>query len=101
MPERNAMSAARTIVTADKKPGPQPDIIDIHTLSVFVNNKPGVLARIAQTFSRRGFNIDSLVVSQGRDGRFSRMTIGVTGDPKLLNQIVEQVNKLIDVINCH
>ncbi|MFD2255722.1 acetolactate synthase small subunit [Luteolibacter algae] len=72
----------------------------IHTLSILVNNAPGVLMRICQVFSRRAFNIDSLVVSQGRDPRFSRMTIGVVGDPSGLEQIIMQVNKLIDVIHC-
>lgn len=71
-----------------------------HTLSILVNNQPGVLMRICQVFSRRGFNIDSLVVSQGRDPRFSRMTIGVSGDPSGLHQIIMQVGKLIDVIHC-
>ena len=71
-----------------------------HTLSVLVNNVPGVLMRICQVFSRRGFNIDSLVVSQGRDPQFSRMTIGISGDPSGLHQIIMQVNKLIDVIHC-
>jgi acetolactate synthase I/III small subunit len=71
-----------------------------HTISVYVKNQPGVLARIAQVFSRRAFNIDSLVVSRGRDARFSRMTIGVIGDPKVLNHIIQAVNKLIDVIHC-
>jgi acetolactate synthase-1/3 small subunit len=71
-----------------------------HTLSVLVNNEPGVLMRICQVFSRRGFNIDSLVVSQGRDPSFSRMTIGISGDPSGLHQIIMQVGKLIDVIHC-
>ena len=71
-----------------------------HTLSIYVNNKAGVLMRICQVFARRGFNIDSLVVSQGRDPRFSRMTIGISGDPEGLEQIIKQVNKLIDVIHC-
>jgi acetolactate synthase-1/3 small subunit len=71
-----------------------------HTLSVLVNNEPGVLMRICQVFSRRGFNIDSLVVSQGRNANFSRMTIGISGDPKGLHQIIMQVSKLIDVIHC-
>ena len=71
-----------------------------HTLSIFVNNAPGVLMRICQVFSRRGFNIDSLVVSQGRDPSFSRMTIGITGDSSGLDQIIKQVGKLIDVIHC-
>lgn len=72
----------------------------IHTISVFVNNKAGVLMRITQVFARRGYNIDSLVVSRGRDPRFSRMTIGISGDPDGLEQIVLQVSKLIDVIHC-
>jgi len=72
----------------------------IHTLSVYVANKPGVLARIAQTFSRRGFNIESLVVSPAINGHFSRMTIGVSGDPEGLDQIIKQVSKLIDVLHC-
>ncbi len=72
-----------------------------HTLSVMVNNQPGVLMRICQVFSRRGFNIDSLVVSQGRSADFSRMTIGISGDPEGLEQIIMQVSKLIDVIHCY
>ena len=48
--------------TTDKKPSPQADIINIHTLSVMVNNQPGVLGRICAVFSRRGFNIESRVV---------------------------------------
>jgi len=72
----------------------------VHTLSILVNNQPGVLMRICQVFSRRGFNIDSLVVSEGRNPNFSRMTIGISGDPGGLHQIIMQVNKLIDVIHC-
>ncbi len=72
----------------------------IHTLSVYVANKPGVLARIAQVFARRGFNIESLVVSPAMDGKFSRMTIGVSGNPDMLDQIIKQVSKLIDVLTC-
>lgn len=71
-----------------------------HTLSILVSNQPGVLMRICQVFSRRGFNIDSLVVSEGRNPNFSRMTIGVSGDPNGLHQIIMQVGKLIDVIHC-
>ena len=72
----------------------------VHTLSVFVNNKAGVLMRITQVFARRGYNIDSLVVSQGRDTKFSRMTIGISGDPAGLEQIFLQVTKLVDVMHC-
>jgi len=71
----------------------------IYTLSILVNNQAGVLMRITQVFARRGYNIDSLVVSQGRDPRFSRMTIGFSGDREGLDQISKQVSKLIDVIN--
>ncbi|MBN2162543.1 MAG: acetolactate synthase small subunit [Pontiellaceae bacterium] len=72
----------------------------MHTLSVYVSNKPGVLARIAQVFSRRGFNIESLVVSPAIDGHFSRMTISCSGDPDGLDQIIKQLSKLIDVLQC-
>jgi len=91
---------ARKITTSDTKPEDHPDIINVHTLSVFVNNQPGVLMRISQAFARRAYNIDSLVVSRGRDPKFSRMTIGISGDPAGLDQIVMQVNKLVDVIHC-
>lgn len=74
--------------------------LGIHTLSAYVANKPGVLARIAQVFARRGFNIDSLVVSSGGDGDFSRMTIGISGDPDGLDQIIKQVSKCVDVLHC-
>ena len=73
---------------------------DTHTLSVYVSNKPGVLARIAQVFARRGYNIDSLVVSPSVEGKFSRMTITAIGNPEGLDQIIAQVNKLVDVIHC-
>ncbi|MBX7209128.1 MAG: acetolactate synthase small subunit [Verrucomicrobiaceae bacterium] len=90
----------RIPATTEKKPSPQADIINIHTLSVYVNNQPGVLGRICAVFSRRGFNIESLVVSQTRDPRFSRMTIGISGQPEGLHQIIMQVSKLVDVMNC-
>ena len=91
---------SRTIVTADNEPQPQADIIGGHTLSMFVNNQPGVLMRVCQIFARRAYNLDSVVVSQGRDPRFSRLTLGISGDPKGLDQIILQCNKLIDVIHC-
>ena len=70
----------------------------LHTLSILVANKPGVLVRISTIFSRRGFNIDSLVVSPTQDGRFSRMTVVAQGDPETLDQIIKQVLKLVDVL---
>jgi len=73
----------------------------LHTISVLVNNKPGVLARIAQVFSRRGYNIESLVVSPAAEADFSRMTIGARGEASGLDQIKAQCNKLIDVISCY
>ncbi len=73
----------------------------LHTLSVLVNNKPGVLARISQVFSRRGYNIESLVVSPGAHESFSRMTIGARGEESGLDQIKAQCNKLIDVLSCY
>ena len=72
----------------------------VHTLSVYVSNKPGVLARIAQVFARRGFNIESLGVSPAIDGHFSRMTITCSGDPEGLDQIIKQMMKLVDVLHC-
>lgn len=68
-----------------------------HTLSIYVANKPGVLVRVAQIFARRGYNIDSLVVSASKDPRFSRMTVVCQGDIETLDQIIKQVSKLIDV----
>ena len=73
----------------------------LHTLSALVANKPGVLARIAQVFARRGFNIESLVVSPAKDGAYSRMTIGTTGTEGGLSQIIAQVHKLVDVLHCY
>ncbi len=70
-----------------------------HSISLLVNNKPGVLIRIALVFARRGFNIDSLVVSEGNVPEFSRMTIAATGDNKTLDQIIKQLNKLVDVVH--
>ncbi len=69
-----------------------------HTISVLVENKFGVLARIAGLFSARGFNINSLAVGETEDPTVSRMTIISKGDDKTLEQIKKQLNKLIDVI---
>ncbi len=69
-----------------------------HTVTVLVENKPGVLARVSGLFARRGFNIESLAVSITDDPTVSRMTIVVTGDASVLDQINKQTSKLIDVI---
>ena len=71
-----------------------------HNLSIYVANRPGALARIAQTFSRRGYNIESLVVSQGAREGFSRMTITADGDEAGWEQIIAQCGKLVDVVAC-
>ena len=71
----------------------------LHTLSVLVENKPGVLFRISGMFARRGFNIESLAVGPTEDARMSRMTIVVKVEAKPLHQIVRQLDKLINVIH--
>lgn len=70
-----------------------------HTISFLVANKPGVLVRVALVFAKRGYNIDSLVVSPSFNEKYSRMTITAKGDPLTLEQIVKQANKLIDVLH--
>ena len=72
--------------------------IQTHTLSVLVEDKPGVLARVAALFSRRGFNIQSLAVGATEQKHLSRMTIVVSVDEAPLEQITKQLNKLINVI---
>ena len=69
-----------------------------HTLSVLVENKPGVLARVAGLFSRRGFNIESLAVGPTEHPEVSRMTIVVAVEDLPLEQVTKQLNKLINVI---
>jgi acetolactate synthase-1/3 small subunit len=72
----------------------------VHTIAILVRNKPGVLVRVALIFSRRGYNIESLVVSPDvADGAFSRMSITCSGDPETLEQIIKQCTKLIDVVH--
>jgi acetolactate synthase I/III small subunit len=69
-----------------------------HTISVLVENHFGVLAKVAGLFSARGFNIDSLAVGETEDPSVSRMTIVVHGDDRVVDQIIKQLSKLIDVI---
>jgi acetolactate synthase I/III small subunit len=86
-----------TAAAASPLPAPS---APLHTISMLVRNKPGVLVRIALVFSRRGYNIESLVVSTDvTNGEFSRMTITCSGDPETLEQIIKQVTKLIDVVH--
>lgn len=72
----------------------------IHTISALVRNQPGVLVRVALVFARRGYNIESLVVSADvANGEFSRMTMTCRGDLDTLEQIIKQLTKLIDVVH--
>jgi acetolactate synthase-1/3 small subunit len=72
-----------------------------HTISVLVENKFGVLTRVAGLFSGRGFNIDSLNVAPTQDPTVSRMTIVTRGDDAAADQIVKQLNKLVETIKVH
>lgn len=69
-----------------------------HTLSVTVENRPGVLTRVATLFRRRAYNIDSLTVGATEDPSISRMTIVVCGDDQIIEQVTKQLYKLVDVI---
>lgn len=70
----------------------------LHTISVLVDNHFGVLARISGLFSARGYNIESLCVGVTEDPTVSRMTVAAHGDERVLEQIVNQLNKLVEVI---
>jgi acetolactate synthase-1/3 small subunit len=92
--ERNTVSPNSAAVTPTTEPA------HIHTISLLVRNKPGVLVRVALVFARRGYNIESLVVSADvSNGEFSRMTVTCSGDPVTLEQIIKQLTKLIDVVH--
>jgi len=69
-----------------------------HIISIMVDNKPGVLARVSGLFSGRGFNIESLSVNETLDPTLSQMTIVTRGDDRILEQIDKQLNKLVDII---
>lgn len=69
-----------------------------HTISILVNDEPGVLARVAGLFGRRGYNIDSITVGGSEEPGLSRMIIVTRGDDHTVEQITKQLNKLIDVI---
>jgi len=69
-----------------------------HTIAILVEDQPGVMARVASLFTRRGFNIESIAVGHSEKPGISRMTIITGGDEKVLEQITKQLNKLIDVI---
>jgi len=69
-----------------------------HVVSALVENRAGSLSRVSGLFSRRGFNIDSLTVGETENPSISRMTIAVTGEERILDQIIKQLEKLVDVI---
>ena len=69
-----------------------------HIISALVENRAGTLSRVSGLFSRRGFNIDSLTVGETEDPSISRMTIAVNGNERVLEQIIKQLSKLVDVI---
>ncbi|MGO9578961.1 MAG: acetolactate synthase small subunit [Desulfobaccales bacterium] len=69
-----------------------------HTISVWVDNLPGVLSRVTGLFSGRGFNIESLCVAETMDPAVSRITLVSTGDEQIIEQIIKQLHKLINVI---
>ena len=72
---------------------------ELHTISLLVRDAPGVLVRVAMVFSRRGYNIESLVVSPGARAGFSRMTATCSGDASILEQMIKQLAKLVDVVH--
>ena len=71
----------------------------VHTISLYVNDKPGVLVRVALVFSRRGYNIESLVVSRAAEQGYARMTITCSGEEDTFEQIIKQLAKLVDVVH--
>ena len=71
---------------------------EMHTPTALVENKPGVMQRMSGMFSRRGFNIDNITVGPTENVKYSRVTLAVNGDERLVEQVVKQLNKLISVI---
>jgi acetolactate synthase-1/3 small subunit len=96
------MNETNTLPNATSTPLPGVNVMtgneQLHTISVLVENQPGVLARVAHVFARRGFNLESLAVSRTEDPTVSRMTIVVAGDEAAFSQMSKQIFKLIDVI---
>jgi acetolactate synthase-1/3 small subunit len=90
------MASTTTMTTTTAAGGPR--VQEQHTITVLVENKPGVLARVSGLFARRGYNIESLAVSITENPDISRMTIVVAGDTDVLEQITKQLYKLIDTL---
>ncbi len=78
---------------------PKQEDEQLHPLTALVKNESGVLSRLSGLFARRGFNIDSLAVGETDDPKYSRMSIIVKGDRDVLDQVVKQLNKQVDVIS--
>lgn len=95
----NMNGTLKPVQSLESKAAKAPGAGQHHTISLLVHNRPGVLIRIALVFNRRGYNIESLVVSPAHNEKFSRMNITASGDRKTLEQIIKQLNKLIDVIH--
>ena len=89
-------SSARPLTSTGAGFAAAPSLNSVHTISLFVHDRPGVLVRVAIVFARRGYNIESLVVSPAAREGFSRMTITCSGDPDTLEQIIKQLAKLVD-----
>jgi acetolactate synthase-1/3 small subunit len=89
------MSASVADISPRRRRRPSPSS---HTISLYVRDEPGVLVRVAMVFSRRGYNIESLVVSPAAQTGFSRMTITCSGDESILVQMIKQLDKLVDVV---
>lgn len=80
-------------------PGPKDQAVERHTLAVLVNNEPGVLARVVGLFSGRGYNIDSLTVTEINHARhLSRITVVCSGTPHVIEQIIAQLERLVPVL---
>ena len=70
-----------------------------HSISLFVTNRPGVLIRVSLVFARRGCNLESVVVSPANDPKFARMNLTAIGEAEVMRRIIQQLNKLVDVIH--
>jgi acetolactate synthase-1/3 small subunit len=97
-PSRSRRSSRRRSGSGDGRPPPAGAGKKLHTLSVLVENKAGVLARVATLFARRAYNIESLAVAPSDDERFSRITIVVDVEATSVEQITKQLFKLINVV---
>lgn len=98
-PSPHETPARRRVLARANTPAPAPSAAGLHTISLLVRDAPGVLVRVAMVFSRRGYNIESLVVSPSAEAGFSRMTVTCSGDGAILEQMIRQLSKLVDVVH--